>query len=89
MPMEKNSGIVKRIENCVLVAVAAVGLIYLIDGCDNKNKSVMTQDETQNLSIPSLGNYNPNNFNFDKSTFDKVMEKYETKNNASTYKTGK
>ena len=74
--MEKNSGIVKRIENCVLVAVAAVGLIYLIDGCDNKNKSVMTQDETQNLSIPSLGNYNPNNFNFDKSTFDKVMEKY-------------
>lgn len=87
--MEKNSGIVKRIENCVLVAVAAVGLIYLIDGCDNKNKSVMTQDETQNLSIPSLGNYNPNNFNFDKSTFDKVMEKYETKNNASTYKTGK
>jgi len=91
--MEKNSGIAKIIGNCALVVGAAAivygmaSILHVTSGCDSKGKSVMTRDEIQRFSTPSLGNYNQNNF--DKANLDKVMEEYETKNNASTYKTVK
>ena len=93
--MEKNSGIAKIIGNYALIVGAAAivygmaSILHVTSGCSNTDKSVMTQDEIQKFSTPSLGNYNQNDFKLDKSNLDKVMEEYETKNNASTYKTVK